>query len=162
MLGAAPRGSGQRKWLLVKLRAVRHKLSKPLSFWGVFAELPELAGLLRSGKKSAAKYPQRPSALTPDRPLEANRLGGRSAPVSSHFFKCSVVGALVPTTASTRVPICTPASVVVIAVTGCARRCRTIVRTPMYAAIDASDTHRCPTRASAVSTDNDSDFAGDQ
>jgi len=47
---------------------------------------------------------------------------------------------LVPATANASVPICTPAGGGVIA---CACCCRTIVRAPMYSAIDASDTHWC-------------------
>ena len=47
---------------------------------------------------------------------------------------------LVPATANACVPICTPAGGGVIA---CACCCRTIVCAPMYAAIDASNAHRC-------------------
>jgi len=47
---------------------------------------------------------------------------------------------LVPATANACVPICTPAGGGVIA---CACCCRTIVCTPMYAPIDASNAHRC-------------------
>ena len=67
------------------------------------------------------------------------RVSGGWEPVS---LALDVGCLLVPTTANSCVPISTPARVVVIAVTGCARCCRTIVCTPMHSTIDASDAHR--------------------
>ena len=68
----------------------------------------------------------------------AHNPNNRSAVGAS--IQVKICRSLIPATANACVPICTPTGGGVIA---CAYCCRTIVCTPMYAAIDASDAHRC-------------------
>jgi len=80
------------------------------------------------------------SLLEVRRVLYAVKTRPITQPQTASLIDVKIYGSLVPATANAPVVICTPAGGGVIA---CACCCRTIVRAPMYPAIDASNAHRC-------------------